>query len=114
MSDKFMEQIYRKQSQLEDFSVHISKASDFTYDVGKSRLTNVKLPANDYHEKQMYLQKNVDFNNIEMVKATGGLLEYLARYLALDEFETLENLQVNEIVHFSLLKFITFTSNLCQ
>ncbi|GAM25145.1 hypothetical protein SAMD00019534_083200 [Acytostelium subglobosum LB1] len=110
MPEKFVECIQKCQSN--STSTHFSKSSDFTYDVGLNKLVNMKLPVRmDYKDKLSYLQRTLDFEKKEMMKAVGGLLSYLSKYLELDDFETLENFQVNEIISFSFEGFLNIDLN---
>eukprot|EP01132_Coremiostelium_polycephalum_P003613 gene3613-4497_t len=94
------------------YSIHISKHSDFSQEQGKTRLLNLKLPCKpDTLSRYTYLEKIIDFEKSEMLKATGGLLSYLSKYLSLDEFESLENLHINEIIYFSFDHFLQLDTN---
>ncbi|EFA85304.1 DNA mismatch repair protein [Heterostelium album PN500] len=112
MPEKFIDAVH-KMEEGQSFNVHFSKSNDFSFDNGKNKLLNIKLPidSNDFHQKQLYLERILDFSQSEMIKAIGGLLVYLPKYLALDEFETLENFKLNEIICFSFDQFLSINTN---
>ncbi|EGG14783.1 mutS like protein [Cavenderia fasciculata] len=104
MPQKFIDQINLNETPEYESVIYTAKQSDFDYDLGKTRLFNLKLPCqDDFHAKSHYLETQI--------KATSGLLSYLSKFLALDEFETLENLQINEIQHISLDQYLHMDIN---
>ncbi|KYQ92250.1 hypothetical protein DLAC_07097 [Tieghemostelium lacteum] len=117
MPQKFIDSVYKKDG-YSDFQVHISKTSDFNSQVGRNRLLNLKLPCFQYTTSAMdslkrlqFLESYINFDQHEMMKALGGLLSYLSKYLMLDEFDTLESLNVNEIRQFSFDHFLQLDLN---
>lgn len=63
--------------------VKMLPSADFNLDICKRRLLNLDLPSIPKHftetEKTLYLSSLVPFDNVAMVRATGGLLKYLEK-----------------------------------
>ncbi|KAF2077332.1 hypothetical protein CYY_001335 [Polysphondylium violaceum] len=94
--------------------IQVLKGTDYSFESSKNRLLNLNLPnCQDYQslERLKYLNTFIDFENKEMIRALGGLLVYLSKYLVLDEFDTLENFHINEIISFSFDHFLKLDLN---
>ncbi|EGC33574.1 hypothetical protein DICPUDRAFT_88710 [Dictyostelium purpureum] len=102
----------KKNELVTDF--YFARFSDFTYESSKNRLLNIKLStcnSNNSLVKLKFLQNIIDFDNIEMIRAIGGLLSYLSKHVLLDEFDSLENLLINEICPIPLDQYLLLENN---
>ncbi|EAL65026.1 hypothetical protein DDB_G0284747 [Dictyostelium discoideum AX4] len=93
---------------------HYSRFSDFTFESSKNRLLNLKLSmcnTNNTTIKYTFLQNVFNFDNIEMIRAVGGLLSYLSKYILLDDFDSLDNLIINEICPITLNQYLLLDNN---
>ncbi|XP_060085682.1 mutS protein homolog 5-like [Ylistrum balloti] len=87
--------------------VKLLPSVDFSLDICKRRLLNLDLPSIPKHftetEKTLYLSSLVPFDNVSMVRATGGLLKYLEKMrIGVELEDTVVGVPVLDLRCFSL------------